>query len=333
MGRYTRSNTKGRSGRSWIAIFTVITGVITSFAWREVRAQRVDDASIQLINRRPNVAFFAPMDAAVTRDATVLDSRMDARMDARGELRTDARADSNYSDLVSRDRQVNVHCPDGMKLVDGDYCLNVDQRCRRWLDPDEQMRCEEFAPTVCYGRRRRHLSFCMDTYEWPNRVGEYPQVRVIWNEAKRLCESVGKRLCGEREWTLACEGEESWPYLYGYRRDSSICHFDHQTRRPDRGRLANPATAADEYARLYEAVPSGTYSRCTSPFGLQDLTGNVDEWTVNDSGRPFQSALKGGWWGPIRARCRPATYSHNETFIYYQIGFRCCSSTLSNSGG
>jgi formylglycine-generating enzyme required for sulfatase activity len=131
--------------------------------------------------------------------------------------------------------------------------------------------------------------------------------------------------------TFACEGEEALPYLYGYRRDNNACHFDRQTRRPDRARLANPATAADEYARLYEAVPSGTYERCVSPFGINDLTGNVDEWVVNESGRPYQSALKGGWWGPIRARCRPATYSHDENFIYYQIGFRCCADPLGAS--
>jgi hypothetical protein len=327
MRRTSSSTKRGQNARAARRGVIAVTVVMAVFAWREVRAQRLDATVPQPSNLRPNIAVFATMDARVSLDASSPDAR--SLLDAR----SSGRVDSSLTDLVSRDRQVNVHCPDGMKLVDGDYCINVEQRCRRWLDPDEQMRCEEFAPTLCYGQRRRHLSFCMDTYEWPNRVGEYPQVRVTWYEARRLCESVGKRLCTEREWTLACEGEESWPYLYGYRRDSSICHFDHQTRRPDRGRLANPATAADEYARLYEAVPSGTYSRCTSPFGLQDLTGNVDEWTVNESGRPFQSALKGGWWGPIRARCRPATYSHNETFIYYQIGFRCCSAPLSNNGG
>jgi hypothetical protein len=34
--------------------------------------------------------------------------------------------------------------------------------------------------------------------------------------------------------------------------------------------------------------------------------------------------LKGGYWGPVRARCRPATRAHNEDFVAYQQGFRCC---------
>jgi sulfatase modifying factor 1 len=301
----------------------LLVGVVV----REVSAQRTNDQRMDMLT--PTVGLRTPptraMDAGL-RDATApRDANATALRD--GELR-DVR-----SDALSDAPRSNLRCRDGMKLVEGDYCLNVEQRCLRWLDPEEQMRCAEFAPTLCYGRRRRHMAFCMDQYEWPNRRGQLPTVRVTWHDARRMCEQAGKRLCTEREWTFACEGERALPYLYGYQRDNNVCHFDHQTRRPDRGRLANPATAADEYARLYEAVPSGQYDRCVSSFGINDLTGNVDEWTVNESGVPFQSALKGGWWGPIRARCRPATYSHNEVFIYYQIGFRCCSEAQSGDGG
>ncbi len=56
------------------------------------------------------------------------------------------------------------------------------------------------------------------------------------------------------------------------------------------------------------------------------MVGNVDEWVINESqfGKPFKSGLKGGYWGPVRTRCRPMTTGHEETFRYYQIGFRCC---------
>jgi hypothetical protein len=45
---------------------------------------------------------------------------------------------------------------------------------------------------------------------------------------------------------------------------------------------------------------------------------------VNESGAPYQSGLKGGYWGPVRTRCRPMTTVHYEAFAFYQIGFRCC---------
>ncbi len=223
-------------------------------------------------------------------------------------------------------------CPDGMVLVEGEYCTNVDQRCLRWLDPEEQMRCGEFAPPHCSGRRR-HVSVCMDRYEYPNQAGAHPQVMVSWYEAQRSCQSEGRRLCTQSEWTFACEGPDMHPYPYGngLSRDEDACRIDHQTIRPDRARLGNPATTADESARLYEAVPSGSMPACVSWSGVHDLTGNVDEWTVNETHHPYNSALKGGWWGPIRARCRPSTISHYESFVYYQIGFRCCSDPTADS--
>lgn len=217
-----------------------------------------------------------------------------------------------------------LSCPDDMSLVDGEYCTNVDQRCLRWIDEDTRMRCAEFAPSRCTGRRE-HLTVCMDRYEYPNQAGVRPMVMVSWNEAQRLCGARGRRLCTRPEWTFACEGPEMLPYPYGYSRDATACRIDHQTVRPDRARLGNPSTSIDESARLYEAVPSGAMARCVSWAGVHDMTGNADEWTVNESGTPYQSALKGGWWGNIRARCRPTTTSHNEGFVYYQIGFRCCA--------
>jgi formylglycine-generating enzyme required for sulfatase activity len=212
-----------------------------------------------------------------------------------------------------------------MVRVEGDYCTNADQRCLRWLDEDTQMRCAEFAPPRCSGARRR-MAYCVDRYEFPNQPGAYPQVMVSWYEAQRACQAQGRRLCTQAEWTFACEGPEMRPYPYGdgLHRDATACRIDHQTIRPDRARLGNPSTSADESARLYEAVPSGSMPACVSWAGVHDMTGNADEWTVNVSGVPYNSALKGGWWGHIRARCRPSTIAHNEGFVYYQIGFRCC---------
>lgn len=223
-------------------------------------------------------------------------------------------------------------CPDDMNLVEGEYCTNVDQRCLRWLDEDTRMRCAEFAPSRCTGRRE-HLAVCMDRFEYPNQAGVNPMVMVTWHEAQRLCGARGKRLCTRPEWTFACEGPDMNPYPYGLSRDATACRIDHQTMRPDRARLGNPSTSVDESARLYEAVPSGAMARCVSWAGIHDMTGNADEWTVNETGHPYQSALKGGWWGHIRARCRPTTTSHNETFAYYQIGFRCCADPQSAASG
>jgi formylglycine-generating enzyme required for sulfatase activity len=215
--------------------------------------------------------------------------------------------------------------------VEGDYCPYLEQRCIRWLDPSTQLQCAEFEKTPASGRcmttgQPKH--FCMDRYEWPNRFGALPTFMASWREAKSSCESLGRRLCSDTEWTLACEGPDRKPYPYGdgYERDDHACNIDKPYIWPHPERIFDPKTRADELAKLDQREPSGARSACVSPYGVHDMVGNVDEWVVNESqfGRPYLSGLKGGYWGPVRTRCRPMTTAHDETFRYYQIGFRCC---------
>ena len=232
--------------------------------------------------------------------------------------------DASVSAPVDASTEVARSCPNGMVLAEGDWCVNVDQKCLRWLDEPTRLQCAEFEPPKCTSRRR-HMAVCIDRYEYPNQPGVSPTVMVSWYEARRLCRAQNKRLCTETEWTFSCEGPNFTPYPYGLSRDRTACRIDFQPSAPDRARLGDSRYEIDESARLYGAMPSGSMPRCVSWAGVHDMTGNVDEWTVNETGQPFDSALKGGWWGPIRARCRPATTAHNEGFIYYQIGFRCCA--------
>jgi len=223
-------------------------------------------------------------------------------------------------------------CPDDMVEVEGDFCPFVEQKCLRWLDPETKMRCAEFAPTQCATKTvKKH--FCIDRFEYPNKPGSKPEIFVSWNTAAATCQSQGKRLCGESEWTLACEGQERLPYPYGYARNAEACNIDKPYLIPDEHLIGNPATRDAELARLDQRELSGSRESCVSPYGVHDMTGNVDEWVVNESGHPYKSALKGGYWGPVRTRCRPATTAHDENFQFYQVGFRCCGDMPSSAPG
>jgi hypothetical protein len=222
-------------------------------------------------------------------------------------------------------------CPPDQVEVEGEYCPYVEQKCLRWLDPATKLQCAEFDHSVGQGACRmktEHKKFCIDRYEWPNKVGAMPIYMASWVEAKATCEGIGKRLCSDTEWTLACEGPEHQPYPYGagYVRNDAACNIDKPYIWPHPEKVYDPKTSAAELARLDQREPSGARSSCVSPYGVHDMTGNVDEWVVNVSqqGHPHMSGLKGGYWGPVRTRCRPMTTAHEETFRYYQIGFRCC---------
>jgi formylglycine-generating enzyme len=225
-------------------------------------------------------------------------------------------------------------CAEGTILVEGDYCPALGHVCLKQLEGLVE-RCAEYAaPPICDGPIQKKR-FCIDRFEYPNLEGVRPVVMVSWQEARTACEAEGKRLCTGSEWTLACEGSERVPYPYGYTRDNTACNIDKPHPQVDGNALLEPRAVATEVARLDQRVPSGQMARCRSSYGVQDMTGNVDEWVTNErhfgpppadgTERPFISALKGGYWGPVRNRCRATTTAHDEWFRYYEVGFRCCA--------
>jgi hypothetical protein len=218
-------------------------------------------------------------------------------------------------------------CPDGMKLIEGDYCTEVDQKCLvEWFAPQNKKRvCEQFeTSTKCVGERVRKR-FCIDTYSWPNQAGVRPEVMNNFYQAQVKCAAAGKRMCTESEWTFACEGPEMKPFPYGYVRDPRKCNGDHQWDGPSMTKVAK--RDATELARLWRGVPSGSQPNCISDFGVHDLPGNNDEVVASEKqGAQFSSVHTGGpWYSGVRNQCRPKVYTHDEGFYYYFLGFRCCS--------
>jgi len=232
-------------------------------------------------------------------------------------------------------------CPEHMLEVQGAYCEDVMHRCIKGgrshtgddADEPEPFYCDVYQSgyAKCFGKEDpKH--FCIDEFEYPNQKGALPMVMVSWYEAQRLCGLEDKRLCGDDEWTLACEGPERAPYPYGFVRDRTACNIDRLWLSPNDGLLANKAAPKAEIDaevdRLSKRVPSGSMPRCRSSYGVMDMTGNVDEWAVNVTldGKPYRSVFKGGHWvSGARNRCRPVTTSHDETTAYYAEGFRCCA--------
>jgi sulfatase modifying factor 1 len=243
-------------------------------------------------------------------------------------------AEPPLPEYVRVDPRSSAVCGAGMVLVDGIYCPYVGHTCTRFLNEAKDV-CAKYAPDVLCEGRLAHRRFCVDVYEYPNLAGVVPAVMVDWNDARRACGVEGKRLCSTEEWELACEGPQMWPYPYGIDRDATACNIDRAYTLPEMEAFSDPWKISEEVERLDKRVPSGALRRCVSPFGVHDMTGNVDEWVSNEHGKdtepPFHSTLKGGYWGPIRARCRPITSTHNAWFSFYQVGFRCCKDAADGS--
>jgi hypothetical protein len=224
-------------------------------------------------------------------------------------------------------------CPADMVLVDGNYCTDVDVKCLRstYAKVNKKTICHEFqAPAKCVGREE-HRRYCIDTYEYPNKKGERPEVMNNFPQAQHLCAAQGKRVCTETEWTMACEGPEYKPYPYGYKRDPTKCRGDRAYRFPDvkKAFSRDKATAGPELERLWDGVVSGSQPECVSGYGVYDMPGNADELASSETSPPrstFDNVTTGGpWLDGVRNQCRPKIYQHNEGFAYYYLSFRCCS--------
>jgi sulfatase modifying factor 1 len=223
-------------------------------------------------------------------------------------------------------------CPQGMQLVEGEYCSKVEHKCvKEWHDKaNDKDVCEEFeAKSTCVGQKVKKR-YCMDTYTWPNEKGARPEVMNKFHQAQIKCAAVGKRMCTESEWTLACEGPDMLPFPYGYVRDTNKCHGDMEWDSPDMKKVA--ARDPEELARLWKGVKNGSQPECISPYGVADLPGNTDEVVQSESfNEPgfkgkYDSIHSGGpWYKGVRNQCRPKIYTHDEGFYYYFLGFRCCA--------
>jgi hypothetical protein len=56
------------------------------------------------------------------------------------------------------------------------------------------------------------------------------------------------------------------------------------------------------------------------------MPGNADELAASESREHYDNVTTGGpWYLGVRNQCRPKIYTHDESFSYYYLSFRCCA--------
>ena len=109
----------------------------------------------------------------------------------------------------------------------------------------------------------------------PEQLKDHPVVYVSYEDAKAYAAWAGKRLPTEEEWQFAAGGADGRAWPWGGDRDDS---------------LFNSSRSGTE--------PVNAHPKGASPYGVEDLVGNVWQWTADliDDGRHLTVMLRGGSW-------------------------------------
>jgi eukaryotic-like serine/threonine-protein kinase len=158
--------------------------------------------------------------------------------------------------------------------------------------------------------------------EWQPKTGfeHHPVVEITWYGAKAYCEWAERRLPSEAEWEKAARGQDSYTFPWG---EGVECTF------------------ANYSGCVGSTFEVGNNPAGASPYGAQDMIGNVWEWvadayqddyytyspTKNPDGPVFQihRVLRGGSWftygeNQLRSAFRAWNYPESSRSDY---GFRC----------
>jgi formylglycine-generating enzyme required for sulfatase activity len=151
----------------------------------------------------------------------------------------------------------------------------------------------------------------------PDRLGHHPVVLVDHADAAAYCAWRGERVSRPvrlptgPEWESACRGTESRTYAWG-----------------------NEWREAAAVADTTFTAPVGSHPDGATPDGIQDLLGNVFEWTSSRMPPPEsrEPVLRGCGWDDAPGTCRCAfRHGRPATSRHILIGFRCASD-LGSSG-
>ncbi len=141
---------------------------------------------------------------------------------------------------------------------------------------------------------------------YPEGKADHPVTEINWFSATAYAEWAGKRLPTSEEWEKAARGTDgrTWPW-------------------------GNEWSIENANVFSGDTTPIGKYSpQGDSPYGCQDMAGNVWEWIGGGQPSQLRAPLRGGDWldGPEEAQTfhiRMHTPRRKNPFV----GFRCASDT------
>jgi hypothetical protein len=153
-----------------------------------------------------------------------------------------------------------------------------------------------------------------------SKAGVMPWTGATFASAQAACASAGKVLCSASRWQAACEGSANTTFPYGTTFGSASCNTETYD--------ATPGGADQDML-----IATGMLPTCATPLGIQDMSGNLKEWTDEITGQTaggIDIAVQRG--GSYQSPSTAATCDFRLTraavnSIEPETGFRCCRAT------
>ena len=171
-----------------------------------------------------------------------------------------------------------------------------------------------------------------------NAKHEHPINCVSWQQANNYCAYRGARLPQEVEWELAARGTQGRPYPWGgsppTEKHINACGPECEKWQRKVGWLATDDEMTPMFSESdphYGTAPVGAYRAGASPEGVQDLTGNVFEWTASPyEGDATRRVVKGGAFTSTSPHhTNPALrFVVKSDSAEDNIGFRCAANAI-----